>query len=126
MRPNYFSAIRLPANNVLREKIALRLTRPMGYVRKQGKTLLRGLLVPGYSLDGLPVVDSLSVFSFAPRFVCQEVRNDTVTQACGAGAEIGISGNSEDGLTTYDARITADRIGNRTGTSFQLGFERRF
>ena len=47
MRPNYFSAIRLPANNVLREKIALRLTRPMGYLRKQGKTLLRGLLVPG-------------------------------------------------------------------------------
>jgi hypothetical protein len=79
-----------------------------------------------FSLDGLPVVDSLSVFSFAPRLVCQEVRTDTVTQACGGGAEVGISGNSEDGLTTYDARIIADRIGNRTGTSFQLGFERRF
>jgi hypothetical protein len=79
-----------------------------------------------FSLDGLPVVDSLSVFSFAPRLVCQEVRTDTVTQACGGGAEVGISGNSEDGLTTYDARIIADQIGNRTGTSFQLGFERRF
>lgn len=79
-----------------------------------------------FSLDGLPVVDSLSVFSFAPRLVCQEVRTDTVRQACGGGAEVGISGNSEDGLTTYDARIIADRIGNRTGTSFQLGFERRF
>jgi hypothetical protein len=79
-----------------------------------------------FSLDGLPVVDSLSVFSFAPRLVCQEVRTDTVTQACGGGAEVGISGNSEDGLTTYDARIIADRIGNRIGTSFQLGFERRF
>lgn len=79
-----------------------------------------------FSLDGLPVVDSLTVFSFAPRLVCQEVRTDTVTQACGGGAEIGISGNLEDGLTTYDARIVADRIGNRSGTSFQLGFERRF
>lgn len=78
------------------------------------------------SLDGLPVVDSLSVLSFAPRLVCQEVRTDTVAQACGGGAEIGISGNSEDGLTTYDARIIGDRIGNRTGTSFQLGLERRF
>jgi hypothetical protein len=79
-----------------------------------------------FSLDGLPSVDSLSVFSFAPRLVCQEVRTDTVTQACGGGAEVGISGSSEDGLTTYDARIIANRIGDRTGTSFQLGFERRF
>lgn len=78
------------------------------------------------SLDGLSVVDSLSVFSFAPRLVCEEVRTDTVTQTCGGGAEIGISRNSENGLTTYDARIIADRIGSRTGTSFQLGLERRF
>ncbi|MBK5944873.1 hypothetical protein CCR83_00020, partial [Rhodobacter veldkampii DSM 11550] len=35
-------------------------------------------------------------------------------------------GTSGGQVTTYDARIIADRIGNRTGTSFQLGFERRF
>lgn len=79
-----------------------------------------------FSLDGLPVVDSLSVFSFAPRLVCQEMRTDTVTRGCGGGAEIGVSGQSADGQTTYDARIIADRVGNRTGTSLQLGFERRF
>lgn len=78
------------------------------------------------SLDGVPVVDSLSVFSFTPRLICHEVNTDTVARACGGGAEIGISGTSEDGLTTYDARIIADRIGNRIETSFQLGFERRF
>ena len=78
------------------------------------------------SLDGAPVADSLSVFSFAPRLICQEFRTDTVAQACGRGAEIGISGNLEDGLITYDARVIADRIGNRTLTGFQLGFERRF
>lgn len=78
------------------------------------------------SLDGLPVKDSLSVFSFAPRFVCQELRTDTVTRGCGGGAEIGVSGQSADGQTTYDARIIADRVGSRTGTSFRLGVEHRF
>lgn len=67
-----------------------------------------------FSLDGLPVVDSLSVFSFAPRFVCQELRTDTVTRGCGGGAEIGVSGQSADGQTTYDARIITDRVRNRT------------
>jgi hypothetical protein len=77
-------------------------------------------------MDGLSVVDSLSVFSFALRLVCQEVHTGTVMQGCGGGAEIGVSGGSEDGLTTYDIKLVGDRIGNRTGTSLQFGFELKF
>lgn len=78
------------------------------------------------ALDGLAVGESLHLVSLAPRVVCRWIRAGTTTGACGGGAELGIAGRSANGLTTYDARIVADRVGGRTSTSVQLGVQHRF
>ena len=76
--------------------------------------------------DGKSVADSLSLVTFAPRLICEQVRSTTVVQACGAGAELGLAQRSKDGLRDLAARITADRVGDRIGSSIQLDITHRF
>lgn len=77
-------------------------------------------------LDGLPTASSLNLLSFAPRFVCERVAATVTEQDCGGGAEFGISGHSDDGLSQVAAKVMADRIGNRTSTSVQMTLQQRF
>ena len=46
--------------------------------------------------------------------------------ACGAGAEVGLSSTSEDGLGSANIRLVMDRVGNSNRSSFALNFDRRF
>ncbi|MEJ6639584.1 MAG: hypothetical protein QNL58_04470 [Octadecabacter sp.] len=48
------------------------------------------------------------------------------TQDCGAGAEVGLSSTSEDGLSSAHIRLVMDRVGTSSRSSFALNFERRF
>ena len=77
-------------------------------------------------LDGLAIADSRSVFSFAPRGICERVEAGTVSQSCGGGLEVGLSRNSDDGLTNLNARILADRVGGSTRTGVEFGLQHRF
>lgn len=77
-------------------------------------------------LDNQPMSASLSVLSFAPRLVCQQVKTTVTQENCGAGAELGITGHSADGLSNITARVLADRIGNQTSSSLQLNIEHKF
>lgn len=77
-------------------------------------------------LDGLAIADSRSVFSFAPRGICERVSNGTTTQGCGGGIELGLSSTSEDGLAQFNARVSADRIADTTRTALNVGFQYQF
>lgn len=77
-------------------------------------------------LDGLSVADSKTLFSFAPRLRCEEVDTGEAERNCGAGAELGLSGGTADGLTTVSARIAADRLGGETSSSLQVTLDHRF
>ena len=77
-------------------------------------------------MDGLAASESRSVFSFAPRVVCERVKVANTTDNCGGGAELGISSSSSDGFTSLNATIIADRIGNSTRSSLQLNLEHKF
>ena len=77
-------------------------------------------------MDGLATSESSSVFSFAPRVMCERVKVASTTNNCGSGAELGISSSSSDGLTLVNATIIADRFGNSTRGSLQLNLQHRF
>lgn len=77
-------------------------------------------------MDGLPSMESLQLLTFAPRLICEQVKTTVTDENCGAGAEIGFTGRSGDGLGTYSAKIGADRLGNRTSSTLQLNLEQRF
>lgn len=77
-------------------------------------------------MDGLPSMESLQLLRFAPRLICEKVKTTVTDENCGAGAEIGFTGRSGDGLGTYSAKIGADRLGNRTSSTLQLNLEQRF
>jgi hypothetical protein len=77
-------------------------------------------------MDGLAASESRSVFSFAPRVMCERVKVASTTNNCGSGAELGISSSSSDGLTSLNATIIADRVGNSTRRSLQLNLEHKF
>lgn len=77
-------------------------------------------------MDGLPSMESLQLLTFAPRLICEKVKTTVTDENCGAGAEIGFTGRSGDGLGTYSAKIGADRLGNRTSSTLQLNLEQRF
>jgi hypothetical protein len=47
-------------------------------------------------------------------------------QDCGAGAEIGLSSTSEDGLSSANIRLVMDLVGNSNSSSFALNFDRSF
>lgn len=77
-------------------------------------------------LDGLPSAQSRSVFSFAPRLLCEKVKTDITREDCGGGAEIGFVGASKDGLSRVNAKILADRIGGSTQSALQLNLTHQF
>jgi hypothetical protein len=77
-------------------------------------------------MDGLAASESNSVFSFAPRVMCERVKMASTTNNCGSGAELGISSSSSDGLTSLNATIIADRVGNSTRSTLQLNLEHKF
>jgi hypothetical protein len=79
-----------------------------------------------WALDAETVADSNTQLSFAPRFICQRTSAAATTQDCGAGAEIGLSSTSEDGLSSAHIRLVMDRVGTSSRSSFALNFERRF
>ena len=77
-------------------------------------------------LDGSPVADSRSVFTFAPRGICERVQGAETSEECGGGVELGVSGLSSDTLTAYDARIVHDRIGGDERTALEVNVDFRF
>ena len=77
-------------------------------------------------MDGLAVSESHALFSFAPRVMCERVTAATTVSNCGRGAELGITSSSSDGLTSVNATIIADRVGNSTRSSLQFNIEHKF
>ena len=77
-------------------------------------------------MDGLAASESRSVFSFAPRAMCERAIATSTTDSCGSGAELGISSSSSDGLTSLNTTIIADRVGNSTRRSLQLNLQHKF
>lgn len=77
-------------------------------------------------LDGRLPADSLSMFSFAPRLICERVQAIETTEDCGSGAEISFNSTSEDGMRFATVKLTADRIGDSTRSGLQIGFEHTF
>jgi len=79
-----------------------------------------------WALDAETVADSHAQLSFAPRFICERTTTATTTQNCGAGAEIGLSSNSEDGLSSANIRFVMDRVGNSNRSNVLFNVEQRF
>jgi hypothetical protein len=77
-------------------------------------------------VDGLPSLESLQLFTFAPRLICEQIKTTVTEESCGGGVEVGFTGRSGDGLGTYSAKIGADRLGNHTSNTLQLNLEQRF
>jgi hypothetical protein len=77
-------------------------------------------------MDGLSGAQSLQIVTFAPRLSCEQVKTSVTEENCGAGAEVGFSGSSVDGLSSVSAKIMADRLGDRTTSSVQLNLQHRF
>lgn len=77
-------------------------------------------------MDGLSGAESLQLFTFAPRLICEQITTDTVEENCGGGAELGVTAQSENGLSNVSAKLMADRLGDRTSSSLQLNLEHRF
>lgn len=77
-------------------------------------------------MDRLASVDSLSLFTFAPRLLCEQVNTTAKTKNCGGGAEFGIDRTSEDGRSRFVGRIKADRIAKVTRSALELKLEHRF
>jgi hypothetical protein len=79
-----------------------------------------------WALDAETVADSNAQLSFAPRFICQRTSAAATTQNCGAGAEIGLSSNSEDGLSSANIRFVMDRVGNSNRSNVLFNVEHKF
>jgi len=79
-----------------------------------------------WALDGKTVADSNSQLSFAPRLICEQVKTVRTTENCGGGAEFGLSSQSEDGLTEFNIRLLADRVGGSTRSGFAFSIEHKF
>ena len=77
-------------------------------------------------MDGLAASESSSLFSFAPRVICERVKVASTANNCGSGAELGISSSSSDGLTSLNTTIIADRVGNSTRSSLQFNLQHKF
>jgi hypothetical protein len=58
--------------------------------------------------------------------MCERAIAATTISDCGSGVELGITSSSSDGLTSLNATIIADRIGNSTRSSLQLNLEHKF
>jgi len=79
-----------------------------------------------WALDAETVADSNTQLSFAPRFICQRTSAAATAQDCGAGAEIGLSSTSEDGLSSANIRLVMDRVGNSNRSNVLFNVEHRF
>ena len=79
-----------------------------------------------WALDAETVADSNTQLSFAPRLICERTSAAATTQDCGTGAEIGLSSNSEDGLSSANIRFVVDRVGNSRRSNVVLNLEHRF
>ena len=79
-----------------------------------------------WALDADAVAESHAQLSFAPRLICERTMSTTTSKSCGAGAEIGLSSNSEDGLSIANIRFVVDRVGNSKRSSVVLNLEHRF
>jgi hypothetical protein len=79
-----------------------------------------------WALDAETVADSNSQLSFAPRLICERTIAAATIQDCGAGAEIGLMSQSEDGLSSANIRFVVDRVGNSNRSSVVLNLEQRF
>ena len=79
-----------------------------------------------WALDAETVADSNTQLSFAPRFICQRTSAAATAQDCGAGAEVGLSSTSEDGLSSANIRLVMDRVGNSNRSNVLFNVEHRF
>ncbi|MDA9116446.1 fibronectin type III domain-containing protein [Planktomarina temperata] len=79
-----------------------------------------------WALDAETVTDSNAQLSFAPRLICERTSAAATTQDCGAGAEIGLSSTSEDGLSSANIRFVMDRVGNSNRSNVVFNVEHRF
>jgi hypothetical protein len=79
-----------------------------------------------WGLDGETVASSTSQLSFAPRMICEQTRALRSTNDCGGGAELGLSTQSDDGLTNAEFRVLMDRVGSSERTSYAIILEHRF
>ena len=79
-----------------------------------------------WALDADTVVDSNSQVSFAPRLICERTMSTIRTENCGAGAELGLSSTSRDGMSNAEFRVIVDKLGGSTRSSLMLNFERQF
>ncbi len=77
-------------------------------------------------LDGRAGSESLQLFTLAPRVVCERAKAVVTDNTCGAGAEFGFSGNSANGLSSWSARVMADRVEGSTNSSLQLNLQHQF
>ncbi|WP_317670335.1 hypothetical protein [Thioclava sp. A2] len=79
-----------------------------------------------WALDATRVANSNAQLSFAPRLVCERATATTTTQDCGAGAELGLTGHSADGLRNAAIRVIVDRVGGSTRSSVAVNLQHRF
>lgn len=79
-----------------------------------------------WALDADTVADSTSKFSFAPRLICESRETMRRTEDCGGGAELGLSRQSDNGLSTAEFRVIMDRVGDTTRSSFAFNLEHQF
>lgn len=77
-------------------------------------------------LEGSTVAESRAVLSFAPRLGCTQVRATVEDEERYAGAELGFSGRSLDGLTRLTAKVTNDWRDAGGRPALELAFEHRF
>uniref|UniRef100_UPI003F6AA16A fibronectin type III domain-containing protein n=1 Tax=Lentibacter sp. TaxID=2024994 RepID=UPI003F6AA16A len=78
-------------------------------------------------LDGQPLAKSLSILSFAPRLICEQTTiGGGHIDNCGGGAELGVSSDTNDGLSSATIQIVTDRVGNSTRSGFRFAISHNF
>lgn len=77
-------------------------------------------------LDDLSLDESALQLSFAPRVLCEWVQSNRDVSQCGIGSEVGFSGFSRNGLTTFNAKILADKLSDSSRSSIQLSIQHKF
>ncbi len=77
-------------------------------------------------MDRRTAANSLLLFTFAPRVICEQVTTSATLQTCGGGAEVGIISTTNDGMGKLNAKIMLDQVGDSTRTGLELNLEHRF
>ncbi|WP_035872844.1 Ig-like domain repeat protein [Cucumibacter marinus] len=89
-----------------------------------GTIMLRPeMLLP---LDGLPVAQSGTVMSLAPRLACEFVYVETLDRACGTGAEIGYTHSFDADASLVSGLVQLDRLGDTTSIGIEMNLDVRF